>query len=586
MTRALEPDRDEVRESDATAGVRVHGLVPSGHAKEAEGQTAWAGVDVIEPLYPPDALLYLYNISDTLRQCVDAMSTNIDSHGHFFEPVIDFSSEDIREQVEAALMADGSAEVDEEEIDEKIAKWRRMAKIERIRLKSYFEGVCFESSFVGLRRATTTDKESIGWGAWEVIRNDKGVPVRFKHVPAHTIRMTNRKDMVIVEEYIPTGILESKRVKVAQKLRMFVQLEGNGNGYTYFKVLGDPRKIGTDGIDYTDGTEMPDGVEAATELLLFQTYFPGSPYGVVRWAGQIPQIKGSREAHDNTLDYLENSAIPRGMLLVADGRMNSESVTKLESFFKTLRGEAENRMVVVEAETPRDKALEQNGRVQVQWVSFRNEQREDATFSAYVSANAHGVGSSFRIPPIIRGDTKDFNRATAVAAIEYAEEQVFTPEREAFDWVVNRKILPVLGVRFWKFRSRGPRKSDPEAMSKIAESFLKHGVVMPAEMRSFAELTLGIDLTNEAADFQRIPLPAWLAGFQPPPVRSAGEPAPTIPSAAPAQPQGQPGPDTGPDEPQDEEAIARKILSLKAMLQRAQAGREAARTLQAISSDA
>ena len=28
------------------------------------------------------------------------------------------------------------------------------------------------------------------------------------------------------------------------------------------------------------------------EILLFQGYFPGTPYGVVRWHGLIPQIKG------------------------------------------------------------------------------------------------------------------------------------------------------------------------------------------------------------------------------------------------------------------------------------------------------
>jgi len=604
--RAMAPEVDIERAAADGANVTVHVFkhggkvsksgpsIPAGKSEDDEGKSVWSGTETVEPLYPPDSLLFLYNVSDTLRQCVDAMSTNIDSHGHMFEPTIDFAAEDIKEQIVAALMSDGGTkEPDEETIDRTIKEWKREARIERIRLKSYFEGVCFEYSFIDLRRATTTDKETVGWGAWEIIRDKKnGTPVRFKHVPSHSLRLSKARTPVEVEEHLPAGVLKTRTVSVTRKLRLVVQLDESGSGFTYFKTFGDPRLIGTDGEDYTapDGGEakqMPEGVEPATEILMFQTYFPGTPYGVVRWHGMIPQIQGTREAQENTLDYLENSAIPRGMLLVADGRMGSDSVTKLENFFKTLKGEAENRMVVVEAETPRDKALEQSGRVQIQWVSFRNEQREDATFAAYIASNAHGVGSTFRIPPILRGDTKDFNRATAVAALEYAEEQVFTPEREAFDWVMNRKILPLLDVRFWKYRSRAPRKSDPEAMAKIAESFLKHAVVVPSEMRPLAERVLGVDLPNDAADFQRLPLQAWLAGFQPPPVRSAGGDGPMTPPQAAPPDVGQQGGDTGENEPtpDDEEALARKILTLKARLERVRAAREAARTLAAVSGD-
>jgi capsid portal protein len=607
--RALKAEVDTERKADAGAGVAVHVFkhggggqsrtvkkfgpnIPEGIAEEAEGETVWSGTEIVEPLYDPIKLLFLYNVSDTLRQCVDSMATNIDSHGHMFEPALDFAAEDIREQVAAALMSDGAQEPDEETIDKTIKEWKRAARIERIQLKSYFESVCFEYSFIDLRRATTTDKESVGSGSWEILRDEENIPVRFKHVPAHSLRLTKTRETVTVEETVPAGVLKSRKVEVDRKLRLIVQLDETGSGYTYFKTFGDPRRIGTDGEDYTpkEGEaekELPEGVKLATEILLFKTYFPGTPYGVVRWHGMIPQIQGSREAQETTLDYLENSAIPRGMLLVADGRMGSDSVTKLENFFRTLKGEAENRMVVVEAETPRDKALEQSGRVQIQWVSFHNDQRDDATFAGYIGANAHAVGSSFRLPPIIRGDTKDFNRATAVAALEYAEEQVFAPEREAFDWIINRKILPLLDVRFWKFVSRAPRKSDPEAMAKIAESFLKHGVVVPSEMRALAERVLGVDLPNDAADFQRLPLQAWLAGFQPPPVRSTDPDGPITPPTSAPPDMGQTGapPGDNPADGEDEEALARKILTLKARLERVRAAKHAARTMDSISDD-
>jgi hypothetical protein len=37
--------------------------------------------------------------------------------------------------------------------------------------------------------------------------------------------------------------------------------------------------------------------------------------------------------------------------------------------------------------------------------------------------------------------------------------QVFQPEREEFDFVVNRKLLNDMGIRFWRFRSNSPVES-------------------------------------------------------------------------------------------------------------------------------
>ena len=49
-------------------------------------------------------------------------------------------------------------------------------------------------------------------------------------------------------------------------------------------------------------------------------------------------------------------------------------------------------------------------------------------------------------------DSKDFNRATAESALRFAEDQVFQPERDEFDFLMNRKVLADMGIRFWRFR--------------------------------------------------------------------------------------------------------------------------------------
>jgi capsid portal protein len=70
------------------------------------------------------------------------------------------------------------------------------------------------------------------------------------------------------------------------------------------------------------------------------------------------------------------------------------------------------------------------------------------------------VGSAFRLPKLLRGESKDFNRATAESALRFAEDQVFQPERDEFDFLMNRRLLADMGIRFWRFRSQTPVTRD------------------------------------------------------------------------------------------------------------------------------
>lgn len=610
-------DRDTEREADEQATVRVHlikadpdqraigdprRVVPAGQSREVDDDDAalWGDYPIVDPPLDPDVLLLLFEVSDTLRSCVDAMVQNIAATGYQPEPRIDLTSEDARDQIATAIhlqALDGDLDrIDsvkppsEDEVEAQLERYKLRAALERARLRTFVDGVCFEHSFVELRRRTRTDREIIGWGAWEVIRDAARRVVRFKHVPGHLLRLTKADDAVEVKERRPTSAVTYETVPVMRRFRRIVQRRPNGDGVVYFKQYGDPRvmsaKTGKVYVDDEDGNAVDKlkrekGGQPATEILWFANYHPGTPYGLPRWHGVIPGIRGSRLAADNTVDYLDSSAIPRGLLLVSDGRLSSTSVDDLKEFFKSIKGQAQNRMAVVEAMTPRENMLDANsGKVALQWVSLADAQHDDATFGKYVEANAEATGASFRIPSLLRGVTKDFNRATALAAKEYADEQVFAPEREGFDWQFNRVLLD-LGIILWRYRSRSTRKTDAETLAKIAEVMLKHGVVTPAEARGIAEASLGIDLFGAAADWQRMPLQLTAAGFTPPPDKPAahvdtgsGQPA-APPTGDSSQPAGQVADHDSPDD------LARKVVALRARLDQALVVEHAARLVSA-----
>ena len=156
----------------------------------------------LEPPYDPEALCLLMEHSNSLRQNVDAYATNIDGFGHRLEPAIDFDAEDADEQVGDCIYLERMAARDRgelgddvvldatpEEIAARRKDLRRLARIERARLDSFFEFCCFDHSFVDLRRRSRQDLEITGNAYWEVLRNAKGEVARLVYVPSHTVRL-------------------------------------------------------------------------------------------------------------------------------------------------------------------------------------------------------------------------------------------------------------------------------------------------------------------------------------------------------------------------------------------------------------
>lgn len=114
----------------------------------------------------------------------------------------------------------------------------------------------------------------------------------------------------------------------------------------------------------------------------------------------------------------------------------------------------------------------------------------------------------------MRGESKDFNRATAESALRFAEDQVFQPERDEFDFLINRKLLADMGVRFWKFRSQTPVTRDPERMTEMVEKLVRVGVLTPEEGRLLAGDIFNREFRKIGDDWTKRPITLTLAGIQ------------------------------------------------------------------------
>lgn len=507
--------------------VEARGQDPASRPAGEETE-AFANAGALVPPYDPEALCLLVEHSNSLRQNVDAYATNIDGFGHRFEPAIDFDAEDSAEKVaetiilermaarESGLLDAGAPlEPSDEEVKARFAELRRLAQVERAKLEAFFESCSFDHSFAELRRRTRQDLEVTGNAYWELVRNGKGELARIYFVPSQTVRlMPLEREPVEVDERVRVSAVAFEKVRTRRRMRGYVQIQGTES--VYFKSFGDPhvhsRNTGKHfpsaaALLSEDSTDAP-----ATELIHFAVHSSRSPYGIPRWIGTLLSVLGSRQAEEVNLGYFENKSVPPLAVLVSGGMLSTDAVTRIENFVEeNLKGKRNfHKILILDA----DASGGGESRAKIEIVPLTSAQQQDALFQAYDERNIDKVGSAFRLPRILRGESKDFNRATSESALRFAEDQVFQPERDGFDFIMNRKLLADLGIRFWRFRTQTLSTRDPERLADMVEKLVRVGILTPEEGRVLAEDVFNREFRKISDDWVRRPITLTLAGVQ------------------------------------------------------------------------
>lgn len=417
---------------------------------------------VIKPPFNPAGLMHLPNENNILRQCIDAMVTNIESFGHRLEYAGPEGGEE-------------SAE----------------AKAEKARLEALLDQPNGEYTLIELRERLRRDYETFGYAFLEVGRDATGQIAILYHVPAHTMRLCAKDNVAVQVERILTRNGKPAKVKVTKQFRRFVQQVGTQK--VYFKEYGDPRSI-----DPATGLEEAKlhVEDQATEIFHLSLYSPGHSYGLPRWINQLPAIRGSRESEMTNLQFFQDNAIPAMAILVSGGFLSQGTMDEVQTAFTSARGRRSmNRVLVIEA-TGDDQASAPEGTVPAPKLDIKPlmaDRQSDALFQNYDENNQKKVRSSFRLPPIFVGRSEDLTYATAQASLIMAEAQVFGPERNKIDDLFNLHLLSRDGVppRFWRYRSNPPRIVAPDDIVRALEVLNKAGAITP---------NIAIGITNELFD--------------------------------------------------------------------------------------
>jgi PBSX family phage portal protein len=508
-------------------------------------EVLFAGDNVITPDLDPESLLMIAEQCGVLSACVQAMAVNVHGFGYTLKPVIDLDAKDADRRIAATIqhkrLQEAIAVSDVQAIqpltDDEIKLERERLKSDmdsqRAKLRANLEAFAGgQTSLSKLRRQLAVEREVIGWSSMELTRNITGKIARGSYVPGWTIRATELDEPVEVDEVEYVTDIHTRRAKVMRRFRRYVQRSRAGMQAIWFKEIGDPRVVSRiTGKVYRDQKafdismskgELKKDDGPASEIWYDPITWPRFPTGMPRWSGVLPAVLGLREEEETNLDYFANNSIPPLMILVNGGVLSRESSKSIADYLKA-QGHGRqlmHRTLILEAipaDSPgaMDAARPQAPAIKVE--PLRQLQLQDALFQGYDERNTEKIGQAFRLPPLIYGGHKDFNRATADAQLYQCEKSVFAPERQDWDTAFNRLIvLNEWGVTLWRVVSNSPIEVDAETRIKLLVLLSQQNAITPAEIRQEAGTMLGRDDLDPINEYwQRVPPGLALMGVTP-----------------------------------------------------------------------
>ena len=385
--------------------------------------TGYQILDVVLPPHNLDYLARLYTLSSPHFAAVNVKTANIVGLGYDF---ID------SHKTQDALDATTSEE----------ARAKKVKKVRALRSEMYdwIDSCNKEDEFLETLNKIYIDYESTGNGYMEIGRKNNGEIGYLGHIPSTTMRVRRKRDG-------------------------FVQIAGQKA--QFFKHFGDTKT--TDPIGES-GNKV-------NEVIHFKKYSPtNSYYGIPDIIAASQAVAGMEFAGRFNLDYFENKAVPRYVVVVKGGQLGKAAQKSIVEFFETgLRGQNHRTLFVpLPADTQEEK------------VSFEMKPIEagtqDASFVNYDKINLASIFMAHRTPASKTGYNSGQNLAAARDADKTFKEGVCRPEQKKFEKKFARVIKEKTDM--FTFKLTELTLTDEDTQSKIDERELRMQVVTPNEVRT------------------------------------------------------------------------------------------------------
>ena len=388
----------------------------------AQAITGYAMFDLIQPIYNLEYLSKVYEVSTYNYAAINAKVSNVVGLGYSF--------------VETRKTNDAfDAITDEKQLE------RARRKLNKLKqdLQTWLDSTNDEDTFTQTLIKVYTDLEATGNGYLEIGRTVAGDIGYVGHIPSKTMRVRRLRDGFI-------QLLYGKAV--------------------FFRNFGD--------------TETPNpisgGEDRPNEVIHLKKYTPmNNYYGIPDIIAAQNALVGNELAGKYNIDYFENKAVPRYIILVKGAKLSPESERKLLEFFQVgLKGKNHRSLYVpLPADTSDSK------------VEFKMEPIEadvqESSFEKYRKANRDEILLAHRVPINKIGVPEGVSLANARDADKTFKEQVCRPAQMILEKKLNNIFSEKTDALVLKFNEL--TLTDEDTQSKIDERYLRMQVITPNEVR-------------------------------------------------------------------------------------------------------
>ena len=427
-------NRGEISEAyEESAGTYAMGQ-DGARSKQLNPGTVWRNgyglFDVITPPYNMYELANFYDTNFANHAAIDAKVENMVGMGYIFEMTqeIQMRFEDQEDQ----------AKVD-----------RAKKRIERLKAqtRNWLESLNDEDSFINIMEKILTDVQSTGNGYLEVGRKVNGEIGYIGHIPSTTMRVRRLRDG-------------------------FVQIIGGK--VVYFKNYGatNPNPITVD--------------PRPNEVIHFKEYSPlNTFYGVPDIISAYTSLMGDQMAAQYNIDYFENKAVPRYIVITKGATLSGESQDRMFRFLQTgLKGQ-NHRSLYVPLPSDSD-----GNKIEFEMKPIENGVQE-ASFEKYRKQNRDDILMAHQVPLSKLGGGDGGSIAAALANDRTFKEQVSRPAQRHLEKIINKIVREYTDIVELKLKEL--TLTDEVAQSQILERYVKTQVMLPNEARE----RLGLPQTPE-----------------------------------------------------------------------------------------
>lgn len=424
----------------------------------------------IQKSYDPSILQNIVDSSSILPQCVDAFSKNIAGFGVGVRAKTGYDKKDAAVEKEIKNM---------QEILEFLSVEKPLKQV----LKNVLE-----------------DRERLGYAFIEIIRNLKGEIIEIAKVEFPEGMELLAKDDVNTSYVFRRNGREFKREKRFRKYKQTI------NGKTiYFKEFLDPRKISLATGESKDDLALD---KQANEIIHLKIEKNSDIYGTPRWEGVLISALGSRYAEKLNLNYFINGRHTPLAILVKNGTLTDDAFDNIQTYMNGIKGEAgQHAFLLLEAEKiEKESGLQddEKSNLDIQIQPLAEILQKDELFQEYLQNSRKKIQSSFLLPDLYVGYTKDFNVATAREVVKNTEIQVFIPERENLGWILNNMILSNYNFKMCECYLKGPDMNNSDHQKNMF-AIASKGMTLNQINKEYA------DTVNKEIE----PIPAELGGDLP-----------------------------------------------------------------------